>query len=89
MQASISALQASLNDTETKRDAAIGRAALMKEQVNVFWFSVFSFCFRFGYAAEITGSGVARLREEGGGGGGADAAADGEAGRSVTGSARI
>ena len=86
MQASISALEASLADTETKRDAAIGRAALMKEQVNGFWVSVF--CFRIGHA-EMTGVGVARLREEGGGGGGADAAADGEAGRSVTGSARI
>jgi hypothetical protein len=45
MQASISALQASLNDTETKRDAAIGRAAVMREQVNGFCFSIFNFRF--------------------------------------------
>ena len=87
MQASISALEASLVDTETKRDAAIGRAALMKEQVNGFWVSVL--CFRIGHAAEMTGVGVARLREEGGWGGGAHAAADREAGSSVTGSARV
>jgi Skp family chaperone for outer membrane proteins len=33
MQADIDALHAALADTETQRDAAIGRASLMKEQV--------------------------------------------------------
>ena len=33
MQADIDALHASLTETETQRDAAIGRASLMKEQV--------------------------------------------------------
>lgn len=33
MQADIDALHAALTDTETQRDAAIGRASLMKEQV--------------------------------------------------------